>query len=184
MNPTGTHFNYYHVCHRKLWLSANSITMKHTSDLVSEGRLIHQESYPNRSARYEEVAIDGVKVDFYDPRASVIHEIKKSNKVGAAHLWQLKYYMYETVVKLQTTVLFYIICSRSAWLKQVWLGSTLTKSQFSMSCICRICSRSAVKASFIALTYSQILKFITLTLEVKRRLWSASHPETVLQRSQ
>ena len=107
MNPTGTHFNYYHVCHRKLWLSANSITMEHTSDLVSEGRLIHQESYPNRSARYEEVAIDGVKVDFYDPRASVIHEIKKSNKVEAAHLWQLKYYMYETVVKLQTTVLFY-----------------------------------------------------------------------------
>ena len=52
-----------------------------------------------------------------------------------------------------------------------------------MSCICRICSRSAVKASFIALTYSQILKFITFTLEVKRRLWSASHPETVWQRS-
>ena len=31
---------------------------------------------------------------------------------------------------------------------------------------------------------SCILKFITFTLEVKRRLWSASHPETVLQRSQ
>ena len=28
-----------------------------------------------------------------------------------------------------------------------------------------------------------ILKFITFTLEVKRRLWSASHPETVVQRS-
>ena len=52
-----------------------------------------------------------------------------------------------------------------------------------MSCICRICSRSVVKASFIALTYSQILKFITFTFEVKRRLWSASHPEIVLQRS-
>ena len=39
------------------------------------------------------------------------------------------------------------------------------------------------QASFVALTYSQILKFITFTLEVKRRLWSASHPETVLQRS-
>ena len=31
---------------------------------------------------------------------------------------------------------------------------------------------------------SCILKFITFTLEVKRRLWSASHPETVLQWSQ
>ena len=30
---------------------------------------------------------------------------------------------------------------------------------------------------------SCILKFITFTLEVKRRLWSASHPETVVQRS-
>ena len=54
---------------------------------------------------------------------------------------------------------------------------------FQMRCICRICSRSVVKASFIALTYSQILKFITFTLEVKCRLWSASHPETVWQRS-
>ena len=29
---------------------------------------------------------------------------------------------------------------------------------------------------------SYILKFITFTLEVKRRLWSALHPEAVLQR--
>ena len=99
------------------------------------------------------------------------------------YLWYTSYFCIrlhetyvETVAKLQTTVSFYIICSRSAWLKQVWLGSTLTKSQFSMSCICRICSRSAVKASFIALTYSQILKFITFTLycfaAVSRRSFS------------
>ena len=30
---------------------------------------------------------------------------------------------------------------------------------------------------------SCILKFITFTLEIKRHLWSASHPETVLRRS-
>lgn len=42
MNVTGTHFNYYQVCKRKLWLFANGITMEHTSDLVYEGKLIHE----------------------------------------------------------------------------------------------------------------------------------------------
>lgn len=91
---SGTHFNYYQVCRRKLWLFANGIQMEHTSDLVYEGKLIHEESYPQRSAKYEEVEIDGIKVDFYDAKNKVIHEIKKSNKVEAAHEWQLKYYIY------------------------------------------------------------------------------------------
>lgn len=94
MNLTGTHFNYYQVCKRKLWLFANGINMEHTSDLVYEGKLIHEESYPQRSAKYEEVELDGIKVDYYDTLHKVIHEIKKSDKVDIAHEWQLKYYMY------------------------------------------------------------------------------------------
>lgn len=94
MNLTGTHFNYYQVCKRKLWLFANGINMEHTSDLVYEGKLIHEESYPQRSANYEEVELDGIKVDYYDTLHKVIHEIKKSDKVDIAHEWQLKYYMY------------------------------------------------------------------------------------------
>lgn len=94
MQTTGTHFNYYHVCKRKLWLFANGINMEHTSDLVSEGKLIHESSYPQRSERYEELEIDGIKLDYYDARNKVIHEIKKSDKVEQAHLWQLKYYIY------------------------------------------------------------------------------------------
>lgn len=94
MNLTGTHFNYYQVCKRKLWLFANGINMEHTSDLVYEGKLIHEESYPQRSAKYEEVELDGIKVDYYDTLHKVIHEIKKSDKVDVAHEWQLKYYMY------------------------------------------------------------------------------------------
>ena len=35
-----------------------------------------------------------IKVDFYDARNKVIHEIKKSDKVEEAHEWQLKYYIY------------------------------------------------------------------------------------------
>lgn len=94
MQITGTHFNYYHVCKRKLWLFSNSITFEHTSDLVYEGKLIHEECYPQRSAKYEEIELDGIKVDFYDARNKVIHEIKKSDKVEEAHEWQLKYYIY------------------------------------------------------------------------------------------
>ncbi len=94
MEIKGTLINYYFVCHRELWLFANGINMEQESDLVYEGKLIHEESYPERSSKYEEVAIDGIKVDYYDTKNHVIHEIKKSNKVDRAHEWQLKYYMY------------------------------------------------------------------------------------------
>lgn len=94
MYITGTHFNYYQVCKRKLWLFANGINFEHISDLVYEGKLIHETSYGQRSEKYEEIEMDGIKVDFYDTKARVIHEIKKSNKVEKAHEWQLKYYIY------------------------------------------------------------------------------------------
>ncbi len=94
MTVTGTHFNYYQLCRRKLWLFANGINMEQESDLVYEGKLVHESSYPQRITKYEEVEIDGVKVDYYDTKNKVIHEIKKSNKIERAHEWQLKYYMY------------------------------------------------------------------------------------------
>lgn len=94
MTITGTHFNYYNVCKRKLWLFANGITMEHGSDLVYEGKLIHEQSYPQRPERYEEIEIDGIKLDFYDSRSKVIHEIKKTDKMETAHEWQLKFYIY------------------------------------------------------------------------------------------
>ncbi len=94
MQITGTLINYFYVCKRELWLFANGINMEHTSDLVYEGKLIHEESYPQRSERYEEIEIDGIKVDYYDAKRKVIHEIKKSDKVDQAHEWQLKYYLH------------------------------------------------------------------------------------------
>jgi CRISPR-associated exonuclease Cas4 len=94
MKPTGTHFNYYHICHRKLWLFANGITMEHNSELVAQGKLIHESTYQNRSDRYREVAIGGIKVDYYDPVKKLIREVKKSPKMEDAHAWQLKYYIY------------------------------------------------------------------------------------------
>lgn len=94
MNVTGTHLNYYHVCKRKLWLFANGINMEHTSDLVYEGKMLHETSYPQRPERYEELEVDGIKIDFYDARNKIIHEIKKSDKIEEAHEWQVKYYIF------------------------------------------------------------------------------------------
>jgi CRISPR-associated exonuclease Cas4 len=94
MRITATHVNLYHVCKRELWLHANEIRFEHTSDLVLEGKLIHENSYPQRTDKYEELEIDGCKIDYYDTKNKVIHEIKKSDKVEIAHEWQVKYYIY------------------------------------------------------------------------------------------
>lgn len=94
MQITGTHFNYYLVCKRKLWLFANGINMEHTSDLVYEGKLLHESSYPQRSEKYTEVEIDGIKIDYFDAKNKIVHEVKKSDKVEIAHEWQVKYYIY------------------------------------------------------------------------------------------
>lgn len=94
MQTTGTHFNYYFVCKRKLWLFGNGMNMEHTSDAVYEGKLIHEKSYPQRPERYEEQEIEGCKIDFYDARNKIVHEIKKSDKIESAHEWQVKYYIF------------------------------------------------------------------------------------------
>jgi CRISPR-associated exonuclease Cas4 len=94
MNLTATHINYYMVCRRKLWLFSNGINMEHTSDTVAEGKLIHETSYPQRSERYTELEVDGSVIDFYDARNKIIHEVKKSNRIETAHLWQVKYYIW------------------------------------------------------------------------------------------
>ncbi len=70
---TATHINYYHICHRKLWLFANGITMEHTSDTVYDGKLLHETSYPQRAEKHTEIDLsaltdDGIqlsgKIDF------------------------------------------------------------------------------------------------------------------------
>jgi len=94
MHVTGTHFNYYQICHRKLWLFASNIQMEHTSDLVYEGKLIHESSYENRGEKYSELDVDGIKIDFFDAKNKIVHEVKKSDKREQAHLLQLKYYLY------------------------------------------------------------------------------------------
>ena len=94
MQITGTHIHYYFHCHRQLWLFANGINMEQTSDTVYEGKLIHETSYERRADNYKEVAIGPVKIDYFDRKNQVIHEIKKSSKLIESHRWQVKYYIY------------------------------------------------------------------------------------------
>lgn len=94
MHPTGTHIQYLHICHRKLWLFANGLNMEHTSDLVAEGKLIDENSYPQRANRYQQLALEGIKIDHYDAQLGIVREVKKSNKKESAHVAQLKYYLF------------------------------------------------------------------------------------------
>jgi len=68
--------------------------MEHTSEVVAEGKLLHETSYPQRAEKYTEIEIGGSKIDFYDVKEQVIHEVKKSDKMEEAHLWQVKYYIW------------------------------------------------------------------------------------------
>lgn len=94
MGISGTHIAYYHICRRKLWLFSNGITMEHTSDLVKEGKLIAENTYLDRSRKYTELQLGNIRVDFYDARNKVIHEVKKSDSLDLAHVAQVKYYLY------------------------------------------------------------------------------------------
>jgi CRISPR-associated exonuclease Cas4 len=95
MHPTATHINYYHICRRKLWLFSNGINMEHTSDTVTEGKLIGENTYLQRSDRYRELVMDGIKIDYYDAKHKIVHETKKSDKMEAAHVAQVKYYLWK-----------------------------------------------------------------------------------------
>ncbi|WP_235938109.1 CRISPR-associated protein Cas4 [Chitinophaga solisilvae] len=95
--------NLYHVCPRECWLHASGIRMEHTSDVVYDGKLLHESSYPQRAEKYTEIELgfqfpDGVslsgKIDFYDVHQKVIHETKRSDKVASAHEWQSKFYIW------------------------------------------------------------------------------------------
>ena len=95
MIVTATHINLLHICRRELWLHAHEIRIEHTSDLVAEGKLIGETSYPRRSEKYTQMEFDGVKIDHYDPRTRTVHETKRGRSVESAHRAQVQYYLYK-----------------------------------------------------------------------------------------
>lgn len=91
MQPTATHINYFQLCKRKLWFFSQQIQCEQESELVALGKIIHEASYQEEKKEFE---FEGIKVDWLDLKNKVIHEVKKSDKVDDAHIWQLKYYLY------------------------------------------------------------------------------------------
>lgn len=91
---TATHLNYYHICPHKLWLFAHGVSMEHNSSLVAEGKVLHNTAYAQRAKRYREIQLGGSKIDFYDPKKKIIHEVKKSNAMKRVDLWQTKFYIW------------------------------------------------------------------------------------------
>jgi len=89
---TGTQINYYHVCHRKLWLFSRNIQMEHDSDVVFQGKMLGEQSYERRK---KEISIGGnIVLDSFDRQHGIIHEVKKSRSIEKAHIQQVKYYIY------------------------------------------------------------------------------------------
>lgn len=102
MHLTATHINYFNLCHRKLWLFSNGIHMEHTSEIVADGKLLHETSYPQRASKFSEIELyaefEGIKlsgkIDFYNAQDKIVHETKRSNKVETSHEWQVKFYLW------------------------------------------------------------------------------------------
>ncbi|MCX6152706.1 MAG: CRISPR-associated protein Cas4 [Candidatus Kapabacteria bacterium] len=91
MLPSGTHINYYLLCKRKLWLFSHNIQCEQDSDAVLQGKVLHENSYQRENKEYQ---FGPIKIDWLDLKNKVVHEVKKSDKMEDAHLWQLKYYLY------------------------------------------------------------------------------------------
>eukprot|EP01035_Chromulina_nebulosa_P039057 gene39057-52767_t len=102
MNINATLINYLHLCHRKLWLHAHAIRMEHTSDIVAEGKLLGETSYPQRADKNQELELsatfEGIelsaKIDFFDAIRGVVYETKKSAAKELAHVAQVQFYLY------------------------------------------------------------------------------------------
>ena len=86
--------NLYHVCRREMYLHHHGIRMEHTSDVVYEGKLIGESTYPERAAKNTQLELDGIKIDYYDAKTNTVHETKKSDKMEQAHIAQVRYYLY------------------------------------------------------------------------------------------
>ena len=92
----GTEVHYFVLCPRKLWWYAHGMEQEHVTggvgaENVALGRLMHQESYADKSRK--DVLIDDLlRLDFTDSGA--VHEVKKSQGGQKATLFQLLYYLY------------------------------------------------------------------------------------------
>ncbi len=87
----GTQVAYALICRRKLWLFSKGISLEHTSDRVSLGKLLDETSFADKSGFTDE----NVSIDFItSENGIVVHEVKLSRALEEAHIFQVKYYLY------------------------------------------------------------------------------------------
>ena len=94
---TGTQVNYFVVCHRKLWLFTRNIEMERENENVQIGKLLDEESYKREQkaiALDERIVIDWVESKVLPDGTLLLHEVKKSRAVDAAHRLQMLYYLF------------------------------------------------------------------------------------------
>ena len=94
MYITATHIAYLHLCHRKLWLFSQGLQMEHGSELVAEGKFIEETSYQQRAEKWQQIQLEGIKIDHFDAKNGIVKEVKKSSKRESAHIAQVKYYLF------------------------------------------------------------------------------------------
>jgi len=92
MRVSGTYINFFFHCKRQVWYFSHYIRTEHESDIVRMGKLIHDTTYEREK---KEIELDSIKVDFFDLKNGVLHEVKKSDSFEEAHKWQTLYYMYQ-----------------------------------------------------------------------------------------
>lgn len=89
MKVNGTLINYYFHCKRQCYLHGNRINMEDNSELVSIGKVIHEERAKNKDNA--EISIDNIKIDKITK--DYLTEIKKSDADENAAKWQLLFYL-------------------------------------------------------------------------------------------
>jgi len=90
---SGTLVNYFGHCPRQAWLYSRGIRMEHESDLVREGKWIHEKRY----GRKHKIELLGGKVraDFIEKKENVleVNEVKSGKKPRPEHRLKLAYYL-------------------------------------------------------------------------------------------
>lgn len=104
---TGIMIYYHEICDKRLWYFSKGLNMESKSELVNIGKIIDETSY---SKERKQILIDDkINIDFLEDW-KIIHEVKKSDKLEHASIWQLKYYIYilkEKGVNIEKGILDY-----------------------------------------------------------------------------
>lgn len=68
--------------------------LEDNSHAVLDGMLIGETTYRRRPRKWRELALDGIKIDHFDPNTNTVKEVKRSAKLEQVHITQVQYYLF------------------------------------------------------------------------------------------